>query len=290
MTWWLYSLLASVSFAGYLLCTAMSKTNAKILSLYRCVGAMVLFSPLVICIQMPSDVNFYWLSAIAGFIVAGLDYTMFWASQKYGAGPISRLSPMSIAIIFVGWLIYDVAYRDLILTWPLWRSGGVVLCIIASIICLSKMRHDPINRGAVKISVIIAIFGAFIDSTSKVILQFGELPDIGLAYMATASFFAGITSIIAYFIFMHRRVSMTQMFSRSAIITGAGLISCLSGLMFFKMYAMHGVDNPSFVVAIICMAPLWITFYHIATKTPDATNIRAGLAFVCFMIGLVLLA
>jgi hypothetical protein len=107
--------------------------------------------------------------------------------------------------------------------------------------------------------------------------------------MSAASIAAGITSLFSYFLFM-RDVPMKDMFSRSALIGGALLLLSLAGLILFKMYAMRDVTNPSYVVALICTAPLWITLYNKMTKTPDPTDLRAGFAFVVCMIGLVLLS
>lgn len=287
--WWIYALLAGVSFAGYLLSTGLSQTSAKVLSLYRGVGAMVVFGPLAFFVTMPRDIYFYVLSAVVGFVVLVLDFLMFWAAQRYGAGTVGRLTPVGIAFIFLGWVVYDPAYRDLMIQWPLWRSLGVVFFLMGGIVCLSSMRHDPIARSAIKACLGIAALGAFIDAASKVVLDYGTLPDIALAYMAVASIGAGITSLFSYFLFM-RDVPMKDMFSRSALIGGALLLLSLAGLILFKMYAMRDVTNPSYVVALICTAPLWITLYNKMTKTPDPTDLRAGFAFVVCMIGLVLLS
>jgi hypothetical protein len=149
------------------------------------------------------------------------------------------------------------------------------------------MRHDPIARSAIKVSLVIAFLGAFIDAASKVALDYGSLPDIGLAYMAATGVAAGITSAVSY-IFLMPHVSIRDAFSPSAMIGGALLLLSLAGLILFKMYAMRDVANPSYVVALICTAPLWITLYHKVTKTPDPTDLRAGFAFVICMVGLVL--
>lgn len=285
--WWIYALLAGVSLAGYLLSTGLSRTDAKVLSLYRGMGAMVAFGPLAFFVTMPQDIHFYVLSGIAGFVVLILDFLMFRAAQDYGAGTVGRLTPISIAFIFLGWVVYDPAYRDLMVAWPLWQSGAVVLCLVGGIVSLSAMRHDPIARSAIKVSLVIALLGAFIDAASKVALDYGSLPDIGLAYMAATGVAAGITSAVSY-IFLMPHVSIRDAFSPSAMIGGALLLLSLAGLILFKMYAMRDVANPSYVVALICTAPLWITLYHKVTKTPDPTDLRAGFAFVICMVGLVL--
>jgi hypothetical protein len=285
--WWIYALFAGLSFAGYLLSTGLSRTDAKVLSLYRGMGAMVAFGPFAFFVTMPQDIHFYVLSGAAGFIVLILDFLMFRAAQDYGAGTVGRLTPISIAFIFLGWVVYDPAYRDLMVAWPLWQSGAVVLCLVGGIVSLSAMRHDPIARSAIKVSLVIALLGAFIDAASKVALDYGSLPDIGLAYMAATGVAAGITSAVSY-IFLMPHVSIRDAFSPSAIIGGTLLLLSLAGLILFKMYAMRDVANPSYVVALICTAPLWITLYHKVTKTPDPTDLRAGFAFVICMVGLVL--
>lgn len=283
----MYALLAGISLAGYLLSTGLSRADAKVLSLYRGIGAAVAFGPLAFFVTMPDDIYFYILSALAGFVVLILDFLMFRAAQDYGAGTVGRLTPISIAFIFLGWVVYDPAYRDLMVAWPLWQTGTVIVCLVGGIVSLSAMRHDPIARNAIKISLVIAILGAFIDAASKVALDYGDLPDIGLAYMAATGVAAGITSALSY-VFLMPQVKLRDAFSPSALIGGVLLLLSLAGLILFKMYAMRGVANPSYVVALICTAPLWITLYHKLTKTPDPTDLRAGFAFVICMVGLVL--
>jgi len=285
--WWMYALLAGISLAGYLLSTGLSRADAKVLSLYRGMGATVAFGPLAFFVTMPDDIHFYILSAVAGFVVLILDFLMFRAAQDYGAGTVGRLTPISIAFIFLGWVVYDPAYRDLMVAWPLWQTGAVIVCLVGGIVSLSAMRHDPIARSAIKISLVIAILGAFIDAASKVALDYGDLPDIGLAYMAATGVAAGITSALSY-VFLMPQVTLKDVFSPSAMIGGVLVLLSLAGLILFKMYAMRGVANPSYVVALICTAPLWITLYHKLTKTPDPTDLRAGFAFVICMVGLVL--
>ncbi|MFM7631271.1 MAG: hypothetical protein ACKO43_05630 [Alphaproteobacteria bacterium] len=285
--WWMYALLAGISLAGYLLSTGLSRADAKVLSLYRGMGAAVAFGPLAFFVTMPDDIHFYILSAVAGFVVLILDFLMFRAAQDYGAGTVGRLTPISIAFIFLGWVVYDPAYRDLMVAWPLWQTGAVIVCLVGGIVSLSAMRHDPIARNAIKISLVIAILGAFIDAASKVALDYGDLPDIGLAYMAATGVAAGITSALSY-VFLMPQVKIRDAFAPSALIGGVLLLLSLAGLILFKMYAMRGVANPSYVVALICTAPLWITLYHKLTKTPDPTDLRAGFAFVICMVGLVL--
>lgn len=284
--WFFASVLFSLTLAAYMLINQRMKMPADIFVLWRCAGVCLLLAPVLPFIALPEEPLFYVFSLLTGVVVGYNDGRILEAARRYGAGPLSRIVPLEGIFTFFLWgALHPYRIEDLINA-PLWRSAGVITAIFgAGLAMLLFGRGKTGGRDALIFLFPAVLMLAVQNYFHKSAADYAE-SNAGavLTYAFTGSFGAGAARLAYLLIAKHRNKpglpSFGDFFTRPAL-TGAALITpVVFLLMATKNIAMSHTPDPSYVVTTGFLSVLWVGIYNRITRTPDRSDVRAGMIFV----------
>lgn len=289
---WVWAALAIGPLMGFFF-LLLQKLNipGRDLIVWRGFGPALAMLPVLGFLQWPSDPVFYISTVVIGLMVSVFDRIMLDSSVIYGAGATSRLLPLSTLGVFLLWFVVDAdAWRNLWHT-P-WLAAAEFACLAVGIGALSRMRHDPISRGAffyLLPAILLAIVIDIIHRTAVV-----HMPDVPFIHGMTLYVFivsgtSGIGGLVARRL-KNKRWHFAGLFTRPMLHAAASITGLITVVMMLKGWAMLHTPNPAFVTALNLTSAIWVVVLGRMLGVPDKANIGSGLIFVGSMIALILLA
>lgn len=282
LPWWLYAILFSIGFAGFMLLNQQLKLRADLLTIWRAVFIGLGMAPLMLLIELPRIPLFY-LAVVGAGISAGLaDMRLLRVTSMIGGGPVSRLMPVSVWISFTIWTGLDSGFRHSLFEQPL-RSLGVLTALMLCVLAASMLRRDEISRTAMPLMIPMLIGGAMIDTFNKLAMSQiapDQLFDAAMAYIWVQNLTIG-AMMAGRFVFdrnWHWRPD--ELTARPMIIGGLLFSAVMIGITIIRNFAMATTPNPGYVGAIGLSATIWVILFNRWQRIPDNSNIMAGLIFV----------
>lgn len=278
--WPLFALLAMLTQPGIALLSQWFQVPiAPMLLIMRGICCLVVL-PFALLYPAPDDPAFYIYVIIAAFLFAYYDLRQASISKQHGAGQITRLEPLAVAVTFLIWLALFPS--SLLAYWdePI-RFALILLSFTGSLFFAMNLRRSPISAEVLKAFLPSVILGGTGIVLAKLAFESTEFP-------AAVLYYATLQTAVTFTIYcgdfakqIHaKQYSWNVLISPKIIIAAccvsiAWLCHALS-----KHTAIYAVDNPAFVTMIGLLSPLWVLILYRIVKHQEKGNIKAGLGIV----------
>lgn len=283
-TWFLLSMVASWMAAVMLFTNEFSRLKAIHLMFWLRIVAFVLILPGLFIFQPPEDILFYVLVVLTVPIFIYSDLVTFGYAGSGGAGQVSRLMPLSVAVTFIAWLCVTPSLVSSYMADPA-RAAGIVVTLAAIIFFTLRLRQCPLNEQALR-TLILPVFAAGIGVVlSKSALEIaGNLSGVYYYILVQCALM-----LACYMCLLHRPVLCRKipdfelqsfLLSKKALL--AGIVAGAAHVMHLatKGYAYMLVENPAYVAAVVLSSSVWILLiYKIIGKREDA-DLKPGFGIV----------
>jgi hypothetical protein len=242
--------------------------------------------PIAFIYPWPTNPVFYYAVAATVPIVTFTDSIQFQANRKFRAGVVSRLLPISIFIIFVGWLLLEPSQIYDYIDNP--TIGTVIIISLCAIVFFaSRLRHCEVSKTAFLYILPVILFNGVVTMLNKISMDHAALHQGVLFYILLQG--SG-TAALALGRDMFKKRSLKKLFHKKLIVAGI-FIGCFIMMgTAFKGYGLRAVDNPAYFAAVGMLSPFWIIcIYKIIGKKEQNIDVRSGVFLVLSVIALVLL-
>jgi hypothetical protein len=287
MLWIPFALLASFSRAG----ARVANEYIRMPGLQLAVGNKVMVAlyslPFVLFVHWPTDPLFYLFLVIQAPLTIYQDKMNFDLTAEYGGGIVSRNEPLSVAVLFIVWLIISPSLLAKSLADPL-RFAATIAALAFTIWCAMRMRRCAVSHAALK-KMIPLVFAS---------------TGVSLLGKACADHAAGDSAV-----FVYAFVQALIMVAMGAAYNARTQAAALGGLMnatairriallalvttvtpLARVAGFRHVDNPAYVNALILLAPLWVVLFYKVVGRKEKADVVSGAGIVCGSIALTLLA
>lgn len=283
--WVLFGLLSTALAVTAMLLQEKFKVNGFALAFWNKVGTIAVVTPFMLWHGFPTNPLFYLLIFCSASLYAISDVAYFGGIGKVGAGPVSRVLPMSVIFSFLFWFAIDhQSFHKYMATPGITGAIFAVLCLW--VYFATHMRKCAVSMEAAH-AVWFVIFAAIVGPPlGKKILDLGTTDSIYAYVFFQALFMLMIWS--AYYR-MRRPIHPSTFFARHAWFNGTG-IGLISGFaVMLGCAALYFVDNPAFATAISFLNALMILgVYRLMGRKSDG-NVKAGIGMVLCAAALIIL-
>lgn len=252
--WWILALALSLLTASYVWINQFLKVKGSVLMAYRGLGTAMLLLPFCLYFSPIHNIWFYVLCIVQGLVLSVGENRILNSAKAFGAEVTSLIHPISIAIIFVVWILLHRAELQELLAQPQ-KFSAIALCLLGvatSLILISKAKA---NRKALWFLLAAMSCETFIDITSKETTHLGAENVISAIFYYTliTSFVAGTINIL----FQQKR-RFKEIFERKNLKFAWFFMSFAILHSILKTYTMYLSPNPAYVAAIVHAYPVWI--------------------------------
>ena len=107
--WWILAIALSLLTSAYVYVNQFVKIKGSLLMVYRGLGTAAVLLPFVFCFAPIHNWAFYALCAAQGLVISLGDNRILNGAKTFGAQVTSLIHPLSIALIFVFWMLLHPA-------------------------------------------------------------------------------------------------------------------------------------------------------------------------------------
>lgn len=290
--WWMVAGLLSLLTASYVYVNQFVKVKGSQLMVYRGLGTFLLLLPFSCFFEPINNCAFFVLCVVQGFVISYGDNRILNSAKTFGAEITSVIHPLSIAIIFLFWLLLHPENFLVLSGHPL-HFSIISLSLIGISVSIILICNSKISRKALKFLFLGMLCEVFIDVTNKetTILGAENIISAIFYYTLVTSFVAGISNLLFYF---HNNKKLPQLLAKKNFKVIVFFVSYAIVHSMLKTYAMYKTPNPAYVAAIVHAYPVWIilanNLYQLKNpnyKTNKLNKWHLFLLLIC-MLGLVL--
>ena len=256
--WWFLALMLSLLMSGYVSANQIIKIKGSVLMVYRGLGTAIALLPFCFYFSPITNIGFYLLCVAQGLVMSVGENRILNSAKVFGAEITSLIHPISIALIFVVWILLH-PYELTAFLENQKQFYTRCICLIGVIISLIFISKAKANRKALWFLLVAMSCETFIDITNKETTHLGAENIISAIFYYTliTSLVAGVCNIL----FQDRRQFKNIWDSKNLkyawfFIFFAILHSIL------KTYTMYLSPNPAYVAAIVHAYPVWIMLGH----------------------------
>ncbi len=283
--WVWFALLAAISQAGLALVNEFFKVSPiGMLFWMRAICLCFLF-PVVFLVDLPTDPFYYLFVFIGALIFAYSDLVRFGVVAKSGAGIVTRLDPLAVAITFVVWTALSPALFFSYLAEPL-RAGGIVVSLIGCVYFALRLRKCEISYEALRHMAPALLLSAVGIITGKFAMMHASLLNGVIGYVFFQSFIVLSVYIIALNIpsianrLPHRDMLCRSLKEKIVLLAGGSMAIAWLFHTPSKWMAISLVENPAYVTMIGLSAPLWVILLYKAIGRRDENDVYSSLGIV----------
>ena len=253
--WLFFAVLTSILYATYHIGNQESKLKAELFIIYRGFLTAVVATPFVLIYHYIFPWQFYALILFQGITISYMDYKYFQAFQKFGAENVNSITPLTVMITFILWLIIEPSMIDTYLAHPL-RSIIIIASLMGIIYAVMNYHQQKIGKESLKFVVPLLILSSLIDISNKVITNYAEGHLLALTFHRVA--FTGlIIGSINLILNHHKNIKLKELIDLKNIYRGSFillLVLCMISINF----AMHYSPNPAYTSAVTYLSVIWI--------------------------------
>ncbi|MEZ5814380.1 MAG: hypothetical protein R3E13_06630 [Alphaproteobacteria bacterium] len=292
LSWVIFALIAALAQAVVPLVGEYFKTQSLPLLFWMRLAVVVALVPFAIFLVPPGDPLFFVFVFIAALGAAYWDiYYLGLAAEHGGAGVVTRIEPLAVAVTFVLWLVFAPALIAEYIQSPV-RGICIVFALLGSVYFSMRLRHCPVSWPALRRFAPATVVGALTVICGKLAMDHSGYHN-GVAWYV---FMQSIFSLGAYGLLLGVRPlrsklkdlgQETRLFSRSAFVAGLALAVPWLVHTPAKYYAISAVENPAYVTVIGLTAPFWVLLVYKTLGRRERADILSGLGVVFFAMLLV---
>ncbi|MFV0626846.1 MAG: hypothetical protein ACK5N8_05815 [Alphaproteobacteria bacterium] len=290
--WWAYAFVASFFLAMYVYCNQVFKLPAPLLMIYRGLGVFLLMLPFALTLSPQFGWLFYFLCAVNGIFIGYIDNRFFRSAKAFGAEATGIAQPLSLVVTFLSWTVIKPEYFMSLISNP-FHFIIILLSLAGILTSIFILKNSQTSKKALLYLLPCIVVSGLLDTNNKNIMDLGKATPLIAVYFYTmvTALFSGIYSIVKY---IRNGRDLREIWKTKNMKKGFFVIFFIIGLVVFKGYAIGLAPNPAYVVAIVYLAPLWISAInsvqaHIMQKNAyKKMNIKIIILLVASVISLVL--
>lgn len=252
--WWLLALVLSMLTASYVWVNQFLKIKGSVLMVYRGLGTSLILLPCCFYFEPIHNICFYILCIIQGLVISFGENRILNSSKTFGAEITSLVHPISIAFVFIVWIIIHPHDIQTIILQP---QKFTLICasllgIIVSLILIVQAKG---SRKALSFLFIAISCETFLDVTNKETTQLGSENVISAIYYYAliTSFIAGLCNII-----IQKKHNLKDIVEIKNIKYAWFFVLFAILHSVLKTYTMYLSPNPAYVASIVHSYPVWI--------------------------------
>ena len=263
--WWILAIALSLLTSAYVYVNQFVKIKGSLLMVYRGLGTAAVLLPFVFCFAPIHNWAFYALCAAQGLVISLGDNRILNGAKTFGAQVTSLIHPLSIALIFVFWMLLHPADFVALGREPL-HLLLILACLLGTTAALILICRAKASRKALGFLLIGMFCEIFIDVTNKETTHLGAENLVSAIYYYTL-----ITSLVA------------------GSVNLAVLFAIVHGML--KTYTMYLTPNPAYVAAIVHAYPVWILLFNGFQRENNYIKIKPQLILLLLIsiVGLIFL-
>ncbi|MEC8067489.1 MAG: hypothetical protein VX154_06505 [Pseudomonadota bacterium] len=288
----LATLLAQVTVANW---NRARKHHPITLNFWRCIPALLCFSPALFISNWPQQASFYYASILIGVVSAAHTITIFYLAAQFN-GRISSISTnFTMLLSYIAWLLIDPAEQQKFLSNP-WQSSLISLCIFTAFASTFFMRSHKKDgqKGYLGISILMGVIltactivgKQILDNDASKALQ-DQVLILGFIIFCTQLLGTGLILAIRHAKAPSHSVQHTPVHLKTFSVWVLGLFGALGCVTSWAAIAL--APNPAYVNAVCMSAPILFLFYHKMVGVEDKANPIAGTIFTLCVVTIILL-
>ena len=254
--WWIFAIVLSLLTSAYVYVNQFIKIKGSLLMVYRGIGTALLLLPFSFFFAPIGNWAFYGLCIAQGLVISLGDNRILNSAKTFGAEVTSLIHPLSIAFIFLFWILLHPSEFAEFTSHP-WQMGLILACLLGVTVSLILICRAKANRKALWFLLVAMSCEIFIDVSNKETTHLGRENLISAIFYYTliTSMVAGLANLAVYVrskrplpdIFDCHNLRFAWFFMLFAVLHGM-----------LKTYAMYLTPNPAYVAAIVHAYPVWI--------------------------------
>lgn len=254
--WWVLAISLSLMMTAYVSLNQFIRVKGSLLMIYRGLGTALIMLPFIPLFAPIYNWGFYGLCLMQGLVISYGDNRILNSAKTFGAEVTSLIHPLSIAFIFLFWIVLHPSELNVFLNHPL-HFGAIILCLAGVTVAMILICKARANRKALLFLAGGMLCEIFIDITNKETTHLGAENIVSAIFYYTllTSLVAGTCNLCFYLkggrklkeIVAVKNLRYSWFFMLFAIVF-AGI----------KTYAMYLTPNPAYVAAIVHCYPVWI--------------------------------
>ena len=254
--WWLFAIILSLLTSAYVYVNQFIKIKGSLLMIYRGLGTALILLPFAFYFAPIHNWAFYGLCIAQGLVISLGDNRILNSAKTFGAEVTSLIHPLSIAFIFLFWILLHPAEFAAFSNHPL-QMGLILACLLGVTVSLILICQAKANRKALWFLLVAMSCEIFIDVSNKETTHLGSenLMSAIFYYTLNTSLVAGLVNLSVYLrakrplrdIVQFRNLRFAWFFMLFAVVHGM-----------LKTYTMYLTPNPAYVAAIVHAYPVWI--------------------------------
>jgi hypothetical protein len=269
--------------ASPLICERFSVQPMVALWWMRLVGILGIL-PFALATPAPQNPIFYILILIGAVIFSYSDIIRTNVAAKNGAGIVTRLDPLSVALTFVLWTGLNPKQLHDYLMHPM-QFLGMSLSLMGTVYFALRLGKCKINRTAINTLIPQLLLSAIGIILGKYAMNLTN-PQSGAVYYALVQ--CGFVWLIYIGLQIsplahqkpHLVPKISDLFTRISVLSGVlcGLAWLLHTPM--KWYAIAQVSNPAYITIIGLSAPFWVLLFYRLIGKKEEGDVKSGLGIV----------
>jgi len=253
--WILFALLTSLLYAVYYTFNQRCKLLPSLFMIYRGYFLSLLALPFVIIYTHTFPWPFYLIALFQGLTISYSDFKYFQAFHKFGAENVTSISPLTVMITFLFWLIIKPSTLIFYAHTP-YRSLVILLSIGFIVLAASKYRVQSFGKKCLKFMAPILILSAFLNISNKMIMYYADdlLLPATLYRVCITGFIIGTVNLL---VGLKHNISLKKILKVKNLKKGWFLI-LLALSMITINFSMHYAINPAYTSALIYLSVIWV--------------------------------
>ena len=287
--WFVFAISAAILSAANRLSNQYLKLPGHYLTVTIKSFQILYFFPFLFFVDWPDNYLFYLMAFLTGPLVLLQDRTFFNFTAQYGAGPISRVEPLSIPFVFTAWLFLHPSQLFELAETPL-VTLGIAGCLTFCVYCALSMKKCVLSFEILRAMIPLVVIMGTINILAKTGIDQAPSFDGIVVY----GFIQSMTLVVLSPL-MNKKVNENSatglnVENRQRFFSAAFLLSLLMmGIIIFRLYGFIYTPNPAYVTAVMLTAPFGIMIFYRVIGHREGGNILAGIGIVVSAIALSLL-
>ncbi|PZP39111.1 MAG: hypothetical protein DI585_05180 [Pseudomonas fluorescens] len=272
---WLWLLLA---FASSLLSAQNVEANRKArqegfrLNFWRMTFATLLWLPLSLLEQWPTDWKFYAAGMFGGVaMIIGFTIQNDLANKHNGRVAILHM-PLKAVFVFALWAVADPVARSHVFEKPL-ITLGVLACLATMVLALAEFRKNDVSWQSLRAVLPIVVLYGMGDILARLTVQPADLHERLVIFLFVV---AATSSVASLLIFPWRPKPEMPFVTKNLLKHSfrAAMGSAANQVCFFMALVLG--PSPAYVSMVGLLAPVWLLVYHRYAGIKDDANPLAG--------------
>lgn len=284
--WVLYSIFVAIIMAMRRITNQHFQMSGSDLVLASKGFLVFLCLPFVPFIDWPTSPWFYVLTIITGPLAYYKDKQIYIFTAQFGAGPITRVEPLSVPVVFLTWLAIDWSLLQAQLAQP-FTFAGIITCIMASVYFATRLRNCVVSKQVLTAMIPLILSAAALNLFGKGCTEFMPSANSVVSYVFVQAIIVSIIAI--YRTGPTKTMALLHPSNARFLKVGIGLAISLLAVTSLRLLAFKETANPAYATSIMLMGPFIVLIFNRMLRHKEEGNIANGVGIVCAAIGLALL-